>query len=241
LFASEIYLLTAVPSSGTISSSGRLIASNLGDSELVPPSSDFRPSPLPGLTSAFLDSDFADSPPAAATANALLSSQWNCSPVHIESTSFTASPAPTGNGLLSPTSTPIFKGSATFEASPDHGKSREFPPSPVHSARLVFSSSFGVKGKTADEGSPGTWLVAGIGLAVLALIALATLVILFLGRRGSTEVQLESPSSTEIDCNSWVGVIHEEDEQFVDYENPLDFSDDPESYSDGRFSNIAGE
>jgi hypothetical protein len=82
----------------------------------------------------------------------------------------------------------------------------------------------------------------GIGLGLLALAAVTIFLILFARRRRSSEaaVSVSQDSASAEPAESWANVVHEDDEEFGDYVNPLDSSNGRED-SDYGFVGDLGE
>jgi hypothetical protein len=121
-----------------------------------------------------------------------------------------------------------FRRTASFPVSESAVRSAEFTPSTT----LVGEAN------AAEESSTGIWMGLGIGAAILVLATLAVLLFLF-ARHRKTEVAEESQGSSANET-TWIDTIHEDDEEFVDYVNPLEFSGDRES-SSGNFEDDAAE
>jgi hypothetical protein len=139
---------------------------------------------------------------------------------------FAASPAPGCTNAFNPTSaftaTLAFEGTGGFRESGGFGRSGHFEKTPIQSARFSGSTPFVSKDRAADEESVMVWTIAGIGLAVLVLILLGFLLIAFIRRRNSETLE-GSPASDSLECTTHFEGINE-NEEFVDYINPLEFS-----------------
>jgi hypothetical protein len=219
--ASDIYLATGLRSSGTVLNTG-----GPPDSKPFRASSDFGPSDLRAITAAFPrslawepSSAFTGSDAPRPTLGLIYADSfrgslpWDGSRAPAQSVAFFLSLGQAGTDAFPPTG--AFEATARF---PDSGT---FGPTPI---RLVPSSTFPGKDSAVEEGSSGLWLGLGLALAIAAGIALAVLMAMFVRRRRQSEIVEESQDRSSSDTNTWVETIHEDDEEFIDYVNPLEAS-----------------
>jgi hypothetical protein len=93
----------------------------------------------------------------------------------------------------------------------------------------------------AEEGSSGIWLGLGLALALLLLAALVVFLVLFVRRRKRTEDGDGQSQDSAEPPETWTNTIHEDDEEFVDYVNPLDLSGAAQESGDEGFDGPMGE
>jgi hypothetical protein len=230
------------PPTRAFTTSADILASlNIRITDVVPPSSNLRVSEL--FESGALPPSGSHRGSLALTASAVYlatalrsSGTILASAALIESGVFESEAPPASSR---PQASLIFPDTPTFIASPTFAPTDVFPPTaqlaatdalaksrePGQTTHFTPSTALAGKELATEQKTSVIWLSLGLALAILALIALAVFVILFVKRR-KTETQAtgDQDSSSTDGPATWNDTINDDDEEFVDYVNPLEFS-----------------